>query len=246
MMMGIYIYIYIKGNTKVAFCEISFGWLTLERLGILAGIVIGVIAMAISKHALTISKWGILPDIELRYEIKKIAPEYITDPIQQHFINNNSEAYGDFYSHLTLFNGGNGKASNIKTEYNWIVSGRKGGISEDAIKKAGHKLLYDDYLFPGQEQVSVPALEYRSPAFEEAERILIKVRYKDVTGFNHCRCVEFVSIHGERGFNMDPESHNCCGWVSRCFKKITRKCNFREDVCSVEGLIPILEEEGAR
>ena len=133
MMMGRY----IKGNTKVAFCEISFGWLTLERLGILAGIVIGVIAMAISKHALTISKWGILPDIELRYEIKKIAPEYITDPIQQHFINNNSEAYGDFYSHLTLFNGGNGKASNIKTEYNWIVSGRKGGISEDAIKKQG-------------------------------------------------------------------------------------------------------------
>ena len=236
----------IIGNTTAAFGEILFGWLTLERVGILSGIAIGVIAVAISKHALTISKQGILPDIELRYEIKKIAPEYITFPIQQDFIDNYEEAYGDLYSHLTLFNGGNGKASNIKTEYNWIVSGKKGGVSDAAIKKAGLKLLYDDYLFPGQEQVSVPALEYRSPAFEEAERILIRVRYKDVTGFNHCSCVEFVSIHGERGFNMDPKSHNCCGWVGRCFKKITRKCNFREDVCSVEGLIPILEEEGAR
>ena len=233
----------INGNTKVSFGDILFGWLTLERLGILAGIVIGVIAVAISKHALTISKRGVLPDIELRYEIKKIAPEYITFPIQQDFVNNYKEAYGDLYSHLTLFNGGNGKASNIKTEYNWIVSGRKGGVSDAAIKKAGHKLLYDDYLFPGQEQVSVPALEYSSPAFEEAERILIRVRYKDSIGGKHCRCVQFVSIHGERGFNMDPESHNYCGWVRQGFKKITLKCNFREDVCSVEGLIPILEED---
>lgn len=226
----------IIGNTTAAFGEILSGWLTLERVGILSGIAIGVIAVVISKY-------GILPDIEPRYEFKQIASEFKKFPIQRDFLNKYKNRYGDAYSHFILFNGGNGKASNIKVEYNWIVNGEIGGVTEDAIRKAGQKFLHHDYLFPGWEDVSVPALDFRSTVFEEAEWILIRVRYKDSLGFNHCRCVQFVSIHGEKGFNMDPESHNYCGWVSRCFKKTTRKCSFREDVCSTDGLKPILEED---
>jgi len=205
-------------------------------IGILAP---GVIAMAIYR-------FGILPDIEPRYELKQIDPEsgLLKHPIQQDFFNKYKDKYGDMYSHFILFNGGRGKASNIKVEYNWIVNGEIGGVSNEAIRKTGYKLLYHDYLFPEKEHFSVPALEFRSNVFEEAERILLRVRYKDIIGFNHCRCVQFVSIHGERGFNMDPKSHNYCGSVKRWVKIITRGCVFSEDVCSVDGLIPILEDEG--
>ena len=82
--------------------------------------------------------------------------------------------------------------------------------------------------------------------FEEAERILIRIRYKDSIACKHCRCTEFVSIEGRRGYHRDPKSHNHCGPVKLWVKRITRGCVFSEDVCSVEGLIPILEEEGAR
>ena len=195
--------------------------------------------------ALVIYRFGILPDIESRYELKQIDPEseLLKFSIQQDFFNKYKDKYGDMYSHFILFNGGSGKASNIKVEYNWIVNGEIGGVSNEAIRKAGDKLLYHDYLFPGKEHFSIPALEFRSNVFEEAERILLRVRYKDIIGFNHCRCVQFVSIYGERGFNMDSESHNYCGGVKRCFKKIARKCSFRDDVCSTDGLIPILEED---
>jgi len=218
--------------------------LTLNQWGIILGMAIGVIAVAISKHALTISKRGILPDIEFRYELKQIESELKKFPIQRDFLNQYKDRYGDMYSHFILFNGGNGKASNIKVEYNWIVNGEIGGVSNEAIRKAGHKLLYHDYLFPGWDHVSVPALEFRSTVFEEAERILLRVRYKDSMGGKHCECVQFVSIHGERGFNIEPESHNYCGPVKRWVKRITRGCVFSEGVCSVDGLIPILEDEG--
>ena len=217
--------------------------LTLDQWGIILGIAIGVIAVAISKYALTISKRSILPDIEPRYELKQIESELKKFPIQRDFLNQYKDRYGAMFSHFILFNGGNGKASNIKVEYNWFVNGEIGGVNNDVIKKAGHKLLYHDYLFPGLDHVSVPALEFRSTVFEEAESILIRVRYKDCIGGNHCKCVRFVSIHGERGFNMDPESHNYCGMVRRWFKKITKTCSFKEDVCSTDGLKPILEED---
>jgi hypothetical protein len=212
--------------------------LTLDQVGILVGIFRGV-------TALVISKFGILPDIEPRYELKQIDPEsgLLKDHIQRDFFNKYKDKNGDMYSHFILFNGGNGKASNIKVEYNWIVNGEIGGVSNEAIRNAGYELNYYDYLFPGKEHFSVPALEFRSNVYEEAEGILLRVRYKDIIGFNHCRCVVFDSIHGERGFSMVPESHNYCGWVSRGFKKMTKTCNFREDVCSTEGPIPILEED---
>jgi hypothetical protein len=210
--------------------------LTLDQLGILVGIIMGV-------TALVISKFGILPDIEPRYELKQIDPDsgLLEDPIQQVFFDKYKDKNGDMYSHFILFNGGNGKASNIKVEYNWSVNGEIGGVSNEAIRRAGLKLDYHDYLFPGKEHFSVPALEFRSNVFEEAKWILLRVRYKDIIGFNHCICVVFEYIHGKRGFNRVPESHNYCGWVSRSFKKMTKTCNFREDVCSTEGLIPILE-----
>nr|QNO55585.1 hypothetical protein BJEEAEJC_00028 [Methanosarcinales archaeon ANME-1 ERB7] len=205
--------------------------------------IIGVLAPGVI--AMVIYRFGILPDIEPRYELKQIDPEsgLLKSPIQQDFFNKNKDKYGDMYSHFILFNGGHGKASNIKVEYNWSVNGEIGGVSNEAIRRAGLELRYHDYLFPGKEHFSVPALEFRSNVFEEAEWILLRVRYKDIIGFNHCRCVVFDSIHGERGLNMVPESHNYCGGVSRCFKKMTKTCNFREDVCSTEGLIPILEAD---
>ena len=77
--------------------------------------------------------------------------------------------------------------------------------------------------------------------FEEAKSILIRVRYKNPIGFNHCRCARFVSISGEREFHIDQ--HRSCGYVKRCLLTLIRKCSFREDVCNTKQIIQIPEEE---
>ena len=225
-------------NTSATFLES----LTLDQWGIISGIVIGVIAVAISKYALTIGKRGILPDIEPRYEIKQISQEYVKYHIHEYFLERHKDKYGNMYSHLIVFNGGNGKATNIDVAYNWVVNGRIGGVNNRVIEEEVG-LHYYNYLFPGWTDFSVPALDFGSDVFEEAESILIRVRYKDCIGGNHCKCVRFVPIGERRGFYMDPHSHNHCGRIRRCFKTLVHKCSFREDICSTEDITQIPEEE---
>ena len=204
-------------------------------------IILGIIGCATGVVALVISRYGILPDIEFRYEIKTLAQNYPKYHISKYFLERFNDRYKSMYSHLLLFNGGNGKASNINVAYNWTVDGQTGGVSKNVIEKEGVRLLYYDYLFPGQTEFSVPALDFGSDVFEEAKSILIRVRYKDPIGFYHCRCAQFVSISGEREFHIGL--HNSCGYVKRCLLTLTRKCSFREDVCNTKQIVQIPEEE---
>ena len=225
----------------------TLGQLTLNQWGILFGIVTGVIALAISKYALTISKRGVLPDIEFQYKIKAYDPKQMEAGYQHYFYSLLNERYQNMYSHLILFNGGNGKASNIDVAYNWCVSGRIGGVNSEVIKEEEEGapiLVYVDYLFPGQELVIVPTIDLGSDVFEEAEWILIRVQYNDSLGGTHCKCAQFVSTEEKRGFGVVNSSQNYCGRIKRHCKVITRKCSFVKDVCSTEDLqIPEEDKE---
>lgn len=226
-------------NTTNVF-EISFGWLTIDRLGIISGIVIGVIALAISRQ-------GILPNIEFQYEIKAIDPKYVTQHIQKYFFERHKEKYGDMYSHLTLVNGGNGKASDIEMAYNYEVNDKVGGFSDDALHKErpAFFLIYENYLFSGHELVAVPALDLGSGVFEEAKWILIRARYNDCIAGSHCKCALFVKKE-ERGFDKINLSCRSCTRIKQWARFLTRRCNFREDVCSTDELIQVPEEEKAK
>lgn len=225
--------------------EIFLGSLTLDQLGIIFGIIIGVIALAISRYALTISKRGILPDIEFQYEIRRYDPKQMVKDYQRYFYERHKEKYGVDYTHLILFNGENGKASNIDIAYNWEVNGEIGGFSVDALPKEPKAvvLVYEDYLFPGHKLVVVPAIDFGSDVFEAAKWILIRVRYKDDIGGSHCKCTLFVSNDEGRGFSRIPLSYKYCGHIKRLWKTVTRRCPFREDVCSTDDLIQTSEEE---
>lgn len=219
--------------------------LTLDQWAIISGIAIGVIAVAISKYALTVSKRAILPDIEFRYEIKSYDTKQMVKDYQHYFYERHKEKYGNDYSHLILFNGGNGKASNINIAYNWEANGKVGGFSVDVLPKEPKAfiLVYEDYLFPGHELVVVPAIDLGSDVFEEAKWILIRVRYKDGIGGSHCKCTLFVSNGEGRVFSRMPSSYKYCRRVKQLWKNLIRKCSFREDICSTQYLIQIPEEE---
>ena len=228
-------------NSSATFLES----LTLDQWGIISGIAIGVIAVAISKYALTISKRGILPDIEFRYDVKNYDQKQMVKDYQRYFYEQHKEKYGNDYCHLTLFNGGNGKASNINVAYNWEVDGQIGGFNIDVLPKEPKAVIlsYDEYLFPGHELVFVPAMDFGSDVFEEAKLLLIRVRYKDSIGGSHCKCTLFVSNKNERVFSRMPPSYKYCKRVKRWCKTLFRKCSFRDDICSTEDITQIPEEE---
>ena len=204
-------------------------------------IILGITGCATGVVALVISRYGILPDIEVRYEIKRLVSNYQKYHISEYFLERFNDRYKSIYSHLLLLNGGNGKASNIDVAYNWTVDREIGGVSKNVIEKEGFQLLHYNYLFPGQIESSVPALDFGSDVFEEAKDILIRVRYKDPIGFNHCKCAQFVSIPGGRDFHI--VQHRSCGYVKRCLLTLICKCCFREDVCNTKQIIQIPEED---
>jgi len=210
-------------------------------LGQWAAILLGITGCVTGVVALVISRYGILPDIEFRYELKELASNYQKYHISEYFLNRFNGRYKSIYSHLLLFNGGNGKASNINVAFNWIVDGEIGGVSENAIEKDGFQLLHYDYLFPGEKESSVPALDFGSNVFEEANNLLIRVRYKGPLGSNHCKCADFVPVSGKREFHI--VQHRSCGYIKRCFLTLIRRCSFREDACNTEQIIQIPEED---
>ena len=185
---------------------------------------------------MAISRRGILPDIEFTYELKKLNPAYLKRDSWKEYFESHKEKYGDQYSHLTIMNNGNGKARKIDVAYNWDVNGNLGGLSRD-ILPPNVFMIYEDYLFPGFEQIDVPAVDFGSDVFEDAKRMLVRVKYKDCMGGSHCKCALFNKNDECRGFYKINEFDKCCTTrTMQIFMKLFGKCNFEDGLCSMEDI----------
>ena len=140
-------------------------------------------------------------------------------------------------------NGGNGKASNINIAYNWSVDGKIGGFNTDILKPTGMELIGKNYLFPGQEYVDVPAIDFGSDVFEVAHRLLIRVQYTDCIGGGHCKCVMFVGSEEDRSFAKINKTMTHCIRTARIFRKVCHRCKFGAGVCSDDTLIQVLSDD---
>ena len=98
------------------------------------------------------------------------------------------------------------------------------------------ELIGKNYLFPGQEYVDVPAIDFGSDVFEEADRLLIRVQYTDCIGGGHCKCAIFVGEE-DRSFAKINKTMTHCTRTVRIFRKICHRCKFMEGVCSDDSLI---------
>ena len=196
------------------------------------GLVIAVVALAVSRR-------GILPDVEFDYQIKELDDSYLTRQMSIDFFKSRKESYGNMYSHLTIFNGGEGKASDMDVAYNWDVSGNGciGGLGIEGLPDNIH-MIYNDYLFPGEKQIDVPAIDYESDVFEVSKRLLIRIRYKDVFGLKYCKCALFEKNNTDRGYiKLNNFNKSCYVWFFKklCIKLLGGKiCNFDDDVCKLE------------
>ncbi len=197
-------------------------WFTLDRLGILSAIVLGGMSLVISRA-------GILPDIEILYTLRKVDESCLEKECMKDYFESRKNKYGDEYSHLGLYNGGNGKASNIEMSFNWDVGiGELGGLSKKGLPK-DVEMIYDDFLFSDRKQVHIPAIEFGSDVFEDAIRILIRISYKDVLSMPHCKCALFVKDSDGRGYiKLNKYSMSC----SLIQTMICRQ--FDEEICRLE------------
>jgi len=200
-------------------------WFTLDRIGIILGIAMGVISLAIHKI-------GILPDIEIRYTLRKVDESCLEKECMKDYFESRKNKYGDEYSHLELYNGGNGKASNIEMSFNWDVdgTGRLGGLSKKGLLKDNEiEMVYDDFLFSDRKQVHIPAIGFGSDVFEDAIRILIRINYKDGLGMPHCKCTLFRKDSSGRGYIKSNKYSRSCSLIGKVFCR-----QFDEEICQLE------------
>ena len=92
---------------------------TIEQLGIITGIILGLAGFLTARKAMNISKFSILPDIEFEYVLKDIDLNYLERQEYMKNFNYFKNMFGTQYSHLIIVNKGNGKASDINVAYNW-------------------------------------------------------------------------------------------------------------------------------
>lgn len=200
-------------------------WFTIDRLGIIFGIAIGVISLAIHRI-------GILPDIEISYTLRKVDENCFETESMKDYFESRKNKYGDKYSHLELYNGGNGKASNIEMSFNWDVdgTGRLGGLSKKGLPKDVEiEMIYDNFLFPDRKQVHIPAIGFGSDVFEDAIRILIRINYKDMLGMSHCKCALFMKDSNDRGYIKSNKYSKSCSLIRTMFCR-----QFDEEICRLE------------
>lgn len=201
------------------------GWFTIDRFGIIFGIIVGVISLAIARI-------GIIPDIEVQYTLKKVDETCLETEDMKEYFKSRKNKYGDKYSHLELYNGGNGKASNIEMSFNWDVdgTGRLGGLSKKGLPEDGNiEMVYEDFLFPDGKQIHIPAIGFGSDVFENAERILIRIKYKDLLGISHCKCAFFIKCPSDRGYTRLNKYNRSCSLIRIMFCR-----QFDEDICKLE------------
>lgn len=210
--------------------------LTVEQLGIIIGIIFGLIGIWTGWKALRISNFAIFPDIEFDYILKNIDPKYLE---KHHEYKENfdkfNERYANQYSHLIIVNKGNGKASNIDVAYNWDLDGTGTtihGYSSEYLE-GGYKVSSKDYLFPGEEMVDIPTIDFGCDDYEESLQLLIRVKYKDSIGNTYCKCkYYFRKEQTQRRFDIINEYCKTCqmGLLKKISIKLLggRSCNFEE------------------
>ena len=160
---------------------------TIEQLAIIAGILLGLIGIWRKEKALNISNLAILPEIEFDYILKDIDLNYLEQ--HQKYKKNFDcfkKIFGTQYSHLIVANKGKGKASNIDVSYNWDLDY---GYSSEY---TDYKLSSKDELSTGEEIVDIPAIDIGINLPEEAQQILIRIKYKDSMGNKYCKCKYFL------------------------------------------------------
>lgn len=209
-------------------------WLTIDRIGIIVGIFLGVVALFFkwkgwctakdanelselanetaekafgeAKEANKIAELGILPDIEFKYELRELESDYKEVKKSYYdYIQKNLDKYGRKYHHLILVNVGNGKAINWVDAWNWeLFDGSKDGFDYEVLPD-GQILIHTNYLPVGKENIQIPAITAQSDVFEDAKWLLIRIKYTDLLGNKHCKCKQFVRKKEGSGFVQDSK-----------------------------------------
>ena len=201
--------------------------LTIEQLGIIFSIGLGLAGIRIARKAMNISYFSILPDIEYEYILKDIDLNYLK---QHKEYKENFDflktTFGTQYSHLILVNNGNGKASNIDVAYNWDLDY---GYSSEY---TDYELSCKDELSKGEEIVDIPAIDIGINLPEEAQQILIRIKYKDSMGTTYCKCKYFLKEEEGRRYNKINKYCKTChiGLLKKIGIKLLggRCCHFEE------------------
>lgn len=215
--------------------------LTIEQIGIIIGIVCGIIGILRAENAMKISKFAMLPDIEFKYILKDINPKYLEEQhkYKENFDKFNSK-YTNQYSHLIIVNKGNGKASDIDVAYNWELDEEAasegdillGGYSSKYLDLEGYEVMCERYIFPGDELVDIPVIDFGRDEYEKARLIMIRVKYKDSLGNTYCKCKYFQKRQMERGFDVLTRHGRTCriGLLKTlCIKLLgERSCKFED------------------
>lgn len=214
----------IIGNTTDAFGNGLLAWLTLDRFAIIVSLVLGVIALffklkgwALAKEANKIANESLnasreanrisahgIPNIEFKYILKELENDY-DGTKYYNYIQEKMSKYGRKYHHLIIVNGGTGEAVNWIDAWNWeTFDGEKRGFDYEKLPE-GQITIHTNNLFPGDRNVQIPALIARRDIFEEAKRLLIRIKYSDMLGNKHCKCKQFIRKKEERGFVQDSQ-----------------------------------------
>lgn len=221
--------------------NLAFLGLTIEQLGIIVGIISGLSGFLMGWKALIISKFAVLPCIEFKYILKDIDPKYLEKhrEYKENF-DKFYKKYANQYSHLVIVNKGNGYASDIDVAYNWVLDKEAasegdillGGYSSKYLDLEGYEVVCERYIFPGEELVDIPVIDFGRDEYEKARLILIRVMYKDSLGNTHCKCKYFQKRQMERGFDVLTRHSRTCriGLLKKISIKLfgKRSCGFED------------------
>lgn len=163
-------------------------------------------AFLAAKEANKIAEQGILPDIEFKYELRELKTDYKdVKKSYYEYIKKNIDKYGRKYHHLILVNVGYGKAINWVDAYNWEpFVGDKRGFDYEMLPD-GEILTHTNYLPVDKENIQIPAIIAQDDIYEDAKRLLIRIKYSDMLKNKHCKCKQFIRKKKERGFVQDSQ-----------------------------------------